>query len=115
VTPPNRDYDQEANEKANTKSIRQLEEVVSVLTDEIKTLSLLLSKYIAAQDVRCHNNLLLVDKHEQILMGDGDARPGVGVRLSTLSLQVKLLMGILSVVSTTTLGITLNLLAKAIG
>ena len=114
MTPPNpRGHNQES-EDVNARSIDKLESAVMLLMDEVKSLNGIITTYIAAQNVKCANATEALGRHEKILMGDGESKQGVGVRLSNLSLQVKLIMGVLSVVSTTTLGLTVNLLLKSL-
>jgi len=56
----------------------------------------------------------MLARHNDILMGDGDSKPGMHTKIATLSLQTNLIMAILGTVSVTTLGLTANLLIKAL-
>ena len=107
MTPPKFDQAQE-------KTIARLEAAVESLTLEIKSLHLTLSNHMASQGVRCEGNTGLLNRHESVLMGDG-RNEGLGTRVSSLSLQVKLIMGVLSAVSTATFGMTIHLLMKGMG
>lgn len=107
-------YNQEMEERTNTKDIAQLETIIQSLAKEVRTLTSTLETYIAAQTVRCNNATYLLARHETTLMGDGDTRQGLGSKVSTNSLQIKLILGVLSAVSLTTLGLTANLLLKAL-
>lgn len=107
-------YNQEAEERSNAKSIERLEEAVKTLTSEIQTLTGTVSSYVAAQTVRCNAATSMLSRHETTIMGDGDSRQGLGTKIASLSLQVKLVMAVLSAVSMTTLGLTANIILKAL-
>lgn len=111
MTPPN--YNQEI-ESNNAKDIEKIEDALSKLTLAVTNLTLMVTKNISEQSVRCDAANRMLARHNDILMGDGDSKPGMHTKIATLSLQTNLIMVILGTVSATTLGLTANMLIKAL-
>lgn len=104
-------FDQESE---NAKAIDRLEEAVKALTDTVQTLTTTLTAYTAAQAVRCESANQTLKKVENIVCGR-DENPGLSSKVEGLNLQMKWVMGIVTALSSTTLGLTVHLISKKLG
>lgn len=105
---------QHNQEVAKAEDVSKLENAVTELNSVVSRLNTTLDNFMKNQHDKCERAESIIDKHEKILMGDGPSRIGLMTMIYNMSFQMKIVMGILGLVSTSTFGIVVKLLTDTL-